>query len=113
MNRKTIKFNKDEQFVKSKRTTIYLSIDIPIIKPTHQINQQLLNLPSLKETLNQRKTYIELFKKIIYQMRENKEKNSYQITVYEKHWSLLREIKVTTGLTYSELAELCFILKNR
>ncbi|MGC4377971.1 endonuclease [Fictibacillus sp. Mic-4] len=98
-------------FPKFKRTTIYLSKQIRINKPTYDINQQLTILPRLNEILDSDKTYQLFYQKYIIPLKQSVT-NSYQIRINQKSLIELDKCQKRTGLKISEIVELCYLLNK-
>lgn len=92
------------QHKSKRRTTIYLPTTIKITSPTKDINRALANLNSTVQTFKQENFYQQ------YSTFYQEKMKSYQITIDEKYLSELEFLSSNTGLTYSNLAQLCFVL---
>lgn len=92
----------------SKRTTIYLPINIHLTKPTVEINQQLNKLSTLYEIVIDRTKYIEFYRNKLYYFQLNVATKGYQIVINEQDFTLLHSIKNQTGLTMSQIITICF-----
>lgn len=111
MVRKVISPRKTHTIIK--RTTIYLPNNIHLTKPTSEINNQLQNLHSLKEIIMDRTSYIDFYKDVIEHSRIMKETKGYQIIILKKYINLIHWIKNRTGLTVSQIVNICLVLNNK
>lgn len=95
----------------SKRTTIYLPINIHLTKPTVEINQRLNKLPKLYNIVTDRKKYIEFYRNKLDNFQPNITTKGYQIVINEQDFPLLHSIKNHSGLTMSQIITMCFEIK--
>lgn len=109
MYRKIIPYQNIIHALPSRRTTIYLPVSININSPTKDINTALQYLPILLNTIKTGLLYDE-FKEHLFDKIKTTQ-NSYQIIINDTHLSNLQLLKELTGLSFSRLTELCFMLK--
>lgn len=88
----------------AKRTTVYLSTDLAIKKPSFEINKALDYLmtrdeDNLLDFINGRSN-----KKLC---------NGFQIQINPKFHPRINQLRMNTGLTVSEIIEACFIAKKK
>ncbi|WP_162595906.1 endonuclease [Bacillus sp. CGMCC 1.16541] len=97
----------------AKRTTIYLPIHIEINEPTKEITNTLKLLPILQEKISNRNMYENLFQSYfpIITNTKKSETNGYQIQLSPRTLQGLYKIKIFTGLNYSQITYLCFLIK--
>ena len=104
MYRKFIPFCHLVRKYPDRRTTIYLSSTIKIQSPTKEINHFLSYLPNLIHLYKNR----QLYSNLKMNSKRNKLSNkSYQIVISERNLSKLEFLKANTGLTFSQLTEIC------
>ncbi|MBM7570237.1 endonuclease [Aquibacillus albus] len=98
--------------IDKKRTTIYLPSEIRVISPTKEINHKLEKLQHIWDLYKQDLFYPKVYFKLIDNHNENVNihVSPYQIIITKSNFQLLYLLKKYTGLTYSELTLLCFIL---
>jgi len=105
MHRKFISFSYLMRRLPTRRTTIYLPSTIEIQSPTKEINHFLYYLSNLIDLFKDGKLYSKLQSEIYQKYRLSKK--SYQIVIPGKRLSKLEFLKVNTGLTFSQLTEIC------
>lgn len=81
----------------SKRTTIYLPTNIPLTKPTYEINHKLDILPTLLQIAKNHEQYIDLYKNYFFHFKNQEHIKPYQIIIEEKHWLYINNIRELTG----------------
>ncbi|WP_186310925.1 hypothetical protein [Siminovitchia fortis] len=90
------------------RTTIYLSSNIVLIKPTREINEALHKLKQLDILNTEPHLLLQFYKENINWLRRKRILNSYQIKISEHNRFNLSVIRQSTGLSISQAAEWCF-----
>ncbi|MFZ7944684.1 endonuclease [Neobacillus sp. 19] len=113
MKRKIIKPNQDVAMPPPKISTLYLHNDIFIIMPTYEINKQLNVLPYLLKLIISNDSYINFYKKNIEPLRNPLPNNVYRIALNPQHWCPLNFFKKITGLTFSNIVNLCFKIDHK
>jgi hypothetical protein len=108
MNRKIISPN--QALTTRDRTTIYLPNTIHLTKPTAEINKQLQHLHVLQGIVTDRTRYINFYQVEIAHSRSMKNTKGYQIVIHEQYNNQLQSIENQTGLTISQIINICFIL---
>lgn len=93
----------------SRRTTIYLPQSINISRPTFEINNALDNLSTLISQFKTGIFYIS-YLETIYNLLSKNTTKGYQIILTKSHLADLEFLKQNTGLSYSHLTQICFIL---
>lgn len=112
MNRKMIPMDQNKAHASTKRTSIYLPINISLTKPTFEINHKLDILPTLLQIAKNHEQYIDLYKNHFLHFKNQEHIKPYQIIIEEKHWLYINDIRVLTGLNNSQIVILCFLLMN-
>ncbi|WP_343063282.1 endonuclease [Halobacillus locisalis] len=105
MSRKMLKQKLRISPTPSKRTTLSIPANIILTKPTNQINQKLENLTEIFESIEQKEFYHRY--QFIFR-KKNVPSKKYQIVVNATNLSYLEALKRFTGLTYNDLALICF-----
>ena len=105
MQRKILVFPRIKSI--AKRTTIYLPTDIPLEKPTYDINHVLYDLASLnelriEEIISKKSTF-----------ERNNLKRAYQIMIASEHHGKINTLRMKTGLPVSQIIEVCFRNKKK
>ena len=107
MYRKQIPYNLYRYSSPKKRTTIYLPLSIDIDKPTHEINHALSELTIIIKHYKAGRFYTK-YSETIDKLQHKREQQGFQIVISQTNISNLEFLKRNTGLTYSQLACLCF-----
>lgn len=89
----------------SRRTTIYLPVNIKLTSPTQEINAALNGLKKVKKNFKNGLFYKIYSPMITYIPPETR---PYQIVVKSKNLENLYFLKEVTGLTFSLLSSICF-----
>lgn len=110
MHRKIIPYKNIKYKLPSRRTTIYLPASIEITSPTRQINTAFYILPYVIDSY-QKGSFYKKYHDFLFN-RQNVQPKSYQIVINSNNLSNLQLLKNLTGLTFSQLAELCFIYND-
>lgn len=109
MYRKTIKYQFFRSFdCTSKRSSIYLPADVNITQPTYEINKKLKHLEYIWNKYKENQFFNDVYLPNLNNIRTDTKTKGYQIVIKSDYMSLLWLLKANTGLTYSQLAMLCF-----
>lgn len=90
-----------------KRTTIYLPNDIQITRPTTDIKRILGKLSDVLKL-----SELDIDTLMIKRYKKTTPTKSYQIQLDQNHLLLLSKIQQRTGLTMSEIVEICYKSQN-
>jgi hypothetical protein len=106
MNRKSL----PEQPVRAiaKRTTIYLPSKFKLDKPTYEINEKLKLLNNLLCNGNSIVSIDHIFTTFNSLLKNEEDRNNYQVVISDNHRLTLAKLRQQTGLTISKLTEYCF-----
>lgn len=95
------------QTISARRTTIYLPSDIPVNKPTQDINNILSHLSIMSSHFKKGRFY-DNYLRCITTFVQDIDKKSFQIIINSENISNLEFLKQNTGLHFSQLAFLCY-----
>lgn len=94
------------------RTTIYLPSSILLKKPTKEINNIILVTEKLSKIIKTGTFYKKWFLEFSPYLSNPTERLPYQVVISEMNRKILEELKIITGLTFSEIITLCFYLNK-
>ena len=106
MNRKCF-YTTPKEINKNKRTTIYLTSEFSLKKPTREINSALENLSSIIQIVRNNETYFPLYQNC--KLSHKTMRKSYQVTLSVEQLTQLYFIQGITGLQVSTIVEWCFL----
>ncbi|MDR9791516.1 endonuclease [Aeribacillus sp. FSL K6-2848] len=112
MNRKILQIPIIYKHNGAKRTTIYLTENIDLKRPTDEINKQLNLLPQLYKIIETREGYLSFYRQHVHIFLENAPQKPYQIRIESRHWKYLQLVKSKTGWNISTIIFLCFSISN-
>ena len=106
MNRKLFS-TVPKEICKNKRTTIYLTSELSIKKPTREINSALENLSFMIPIVSNNESYFSLFQK--RKVSHITIRKSYQVVLSVEQLTQIYFIQGITGLQISNIVEWCFL----